>query len=91
MRRGANARATKGSRVGAALRAAGPVIVLREEHLMPGARIKAAPAPDGVRFEVPVAPGVTLRGVTVRRPEARLVRGRAPHLRRCAALPTLAA
>ena len=72
MRRGADGRAKKGSRVGAALRAAGPVVVLREEHLMPGARIKAAPAPDGVRFEVPVAHGVTLRGITVRRPDARL-------------------
>jgi len=72
VREGAKARAKNGGRVGAALRAAGPVIVLREEHLMPGSRIKAGPAPDGVRLEVPVAPGVTLRGVTVRRPDARL-------------------
>lgn len=39
---------------------------------MPGARIRAGSAPDGARLEVPIAPGVTLRGVTVRRPDARL-------------------
>ena len=72
MGQGARARSTGRGRLGAALRAAGPVVVLREEHLMPGARIRAAPAPDGVRLEIPVAPGVTLRGIAARRPDARL-------------------
>ncbi|MCU0231313.1 MAG: lysophospholipase [Acidobacteria bacterium] len=72
MRQGEGARPAVRQRLVNAVQAAAPVIVLREQHLMPGARIRAAPAADGLKLEIPVAPGIVLRGVVVRRPDARL-------------------
>lgn len=61
-------------RVGMAFDAVRPIIVLEERDLLPGSRggrPTARGSADGVGLELEVAPGITLRGVASRRPDAR--------------------